>query len=95
MLLASEYAVQRMALIAIPKDQKGPTAKGWNKPENVITDPAIAAGITGNVGLAHAYSSPLTMALDIDDLLKAREWLATHNVDLDALLDPIPINVSI
>lgn len=88
MLLASEYAQGGFALISMLEGQKGPTAKGWNKPESVITDPAIAVGLTGNVGLAHAYCSPTpTMALDIDDLPKARERLAAHGVDLDALLN--------
>lgn len=88
MLLASKYAQSGFALTSMLEGQKGPIAKGWNKRENVITDPAIAVGLTGNVGLAHAYCSPTpTMALDIDDLPKAREWLVTHGVDLDALLE--------
>lgn len=86
MSLASDYVTHRMALVPIPKGQKGPLSKGWNKPENAITDPQQASELTGNVGLAHAYCSPPTMALDIDDLPKARVWLAEHGVDLDALL---------
>lgn len=85
---AVEYLRVGIALVSIPKGQKGPSAKGWNKPENVFTDPAIAVGLTCNVGLAHAYCSPTpTMAVDIDDLPKARDWLATHGVDLDPLLN--------
>lgn len=83
----SKYVAHGMALVAIPSGQKGPAAKGWNKPENAITDPDCAASLTGNVGLAHAYSTPPTMALDIDDLTKAGAWLAEHGVDLAALLD--------
>lgn len=87
MLLASEYAQRGFALISMLEGQKGPSAIGWNKPENVITDPEKAAALTGNVGLAHAYCSPTpTMALDIDDLPRARAWLAERGIDLDALL---------
>lgn len=85
---AVEYLRVGIALVPLPKGQKGPSTPGWNKPENVINDPDSARALTGNVGLAHAYCSPTpTMALDIDDLPKALEWLAAHGVDLDALLN--------
>lgn len=84
----SDYIAHGLALVPIPTGEKGPSNKGWNKPGVAITDPDAAAVVTGNVGLAHAYCSPSpTMALDIDDLPKAREWLAEHGVDLDALRD--------
>lgn len=84
---AAEYAWAAMALVPIPKGQKRPNSKGWNKRENVITDPKQAADLAGNIGLAHAYSNPPTMALDVDDLPKAKRWLAKHGVELDVLLD--------
>ena len=85
---AIEYVAAGIALIDIPPRKKGPTTTGWNKAENAITDPERAAALAGNVGIAHAYCSPSpTMALDIDDLPKARAWLAEHSIDLDALLD--------
>jgi hypothetical protein len=84
---ASEYVAHGMALVPIPTGQKGPNTPGWNKPENVITDPEQASELEGNIGLAHAYSIPLTMALDIDDLPKARVWLTEQGIDLDALLN--------
>ncbi|MEI6644280.1 MAG: bifunctional DNA primase/polymerase [Novosphingobium sp.] len=87
MATVSEYIDQGMALLGIPARQKGPVTKGWNKAENAITDSERAAALTGNVGLAHAYSNPPTMALDIDDLPKARTWLEERGVDLDTLLD--------
>ncbi len=88
MTAASEYVAYGMALVAIPIGRKGPITPGWNKEEDVITDPDSAASLTGNVGIAHAYcwSSP-TMALDIDDLPKAHKWLEAHGIDLDALLN--------
>ena len=87
MNIASDYIAHGMALVPIPKGKKGPKAKGWQKRENVITDPEQASQWVGNIGLAHAYSTPQTMALDIDDLPKARVWLANKGVDLDALLE--------
>lgn len=84
---ASDYVAHGMALVQILKGQKGPNTPGWNKPENAITDPDQAAALKGNIGLAHAYSTPLTMALDIDDMARAVPWLAERGVNLDALLE--------
>lgn len=84
---AVEYARASLALVPIPTGQKGPAGVGWNKRENVITDPEKASKLVGNVGIAHAYCTPPTMALDIDDLPKARDWMAGHGVDLDDLLE--------
>lgn len=86
MIDASEYIETGMALIDIPAGTKGPVKKGWNKRENAITDPAKASVMKGNVGLAHAFSVPTpTAALDLDDMEKARIWLAERGVDVDAL----------
>jgi putative DNA primase/helicase len=87
MVPASDYAAHGLALVPIPTGQKGPSSKGWNERENVITDPQKASSLKGNIGLAHVYSEPRTMALDIDDLPKARVWLGERGVDLDALLE--------
>ena len=84
---ASDYVAHGMALVPIPTGQKGPSSKGWNRLESAITDPQKASSLKGNVGLGHAYSSPPTMALDIDDLPKARVWLGERGVDLDTLLE--------
>jgi len=84
--IAIEYVSHGLALVDIPRGKKGPTRGRWNKPENVITDPEGARTLVGNVGLAHAYSTPPTMALDIDDLPNARAWLAERDIDLDQLL---------
>jgi hypothetical protein len=86
MIDASEYVKHGLALIHVPAGTKGPHKKGWNKREYAITDPASASLIKGNLGLAHAYCLPTpTAALDLDDLEKARVWLAERGVDVDAL----------
>lgn len=92
----AEYAAIGMALTEIPKAQKGPIGAGWNLKENAITCPDIAALLTGNVGLLHAYCSPTpTMALDIDIYTQAEVWLAERGVDLEELMeaeDAVQIN---
>ena len=85
---AIDYVAHGMALVGMPNSLKGPITPGWNKAENVITDAIAAATLTENVGLAHAFCKPApTMALDIDDLPKARAFLSDYSIDLDALLD--------
>jgi len=84
---AVAYARAGIALIPIPKGQKRPVTTGWNQLENVITDPEQASGLVGNIGLAHAYGTSPTMALDVDDMLRSAVWLTKRGVDLNALLD--------
>ncbi|MGQ7959894.1 phage/plasmid primase, P4 family [Pseudomonas sp. SP16.1] len=86
--LISAYLAAGLPLVPIPAGQKGPTATGWNLPENCINTPAQAARLNGNcnIGLAHAYGDPPTGALDIDDVEKARAWLADRGIDLGTLL---------
>lgn len=85
MSLTHEYVANGMALVAIPSRLKGPLSVGWNKQDSVITDPMVASSLTENVGLAHAYNpSGPTMALDIDDLPMAKDWLKERGIDLDA-----------
>jgi putative DNA primase/helicase len=83
----ADYVRAGFALVPIPSGQKGPTTKGWNVRENVVTDENNSVGLTGNIGLAHAYSTPLTMALDIDDMVRAVPWLAARGIDVYALLE--------
>ena len=85
---AIDYATAGWALISIPKGKKGPTTKGWNEPANAITDLERASELKGNIGIAHAYCSPLpTMALDLDDMERASAWLAARGIDVAELLD--------
>ena len=82
--LAADYARYGLALCAIPVGSKGPITTGWNLRENAITDYAVAAKLTENVGLLHAYSE--TMALDVDDDVQAQEWLRARGVDPRSLV---------
>lgn len=86
MSVTSEYARAGMALVPTPEGQKRPVTTGWNKRQNVITNPDQASELVGNIGLAHAYCSPPTMALDIDDMVRAVPWLEERDVNLSALL---------
>jgi P4 family phage/plasmid primase-like protien len=78
------YLKRGFVLVPIPAGTKGPRHPGWNRRENCITRVDDLGRITGNVGLAHAYSG--TCALDVDDFIGARDWLSEQNIDLDALL---------
>lgn len=77
-----------IALIPIPRGQKGPTSKGWNISSNVVNNAADVALLKElNIGIAHAYCTPSpTCAIDIDDYKESKKWLAGKAVDLDALL---------
>ena len=51
--------------------------------------------MTGNIGVAHAYCTPLTAAIDVDDLARAEPLLARYGIDLVALstaLDSVVIS---
>lgn len=88
MIDPANYVAHGIALVDIPPRTKRPLTFGWNEEANAITDPQRASELNGNVGIAHAYCSPLpTMALDIDDLPKARAFLSDYGIDLDSLLD--------
>ena len=84
-----EYYKIGFALVPIPLGCKGPIKKGWNEKENVITSESNLKVLEGcNVGLAHAYCSPLpTCAIDIDNIFDAREWLSRYGIKLDELLN--------
>lgn len=83
-----QYARHGFPIVPIPHGLKGPTTSGWNLREMVVTDPKIAEGLSGNVGLAHAYGEPApTAALDIDDLEKAIVWFSDRGLNLADLLD--------
>lgn len=65
---------------------KGPTGSGWNKRENAIRsidklDPSVGYGI------AHAWSTPVTCTLDIDDIQHSIALLSDHGVSLQSLVE--------
>ena len=73
---------------------KGPTGMGWNLRENAITDASRISSGSG-VGLLHAWSAPITCALDIDNMDHAEMLLACHGINLQDLLnapDAVQIN---
>jgi hypothetical protein len=81
--IAADYLRQGFKLVPVPKGRKGPARRNWNHLENCISDPHDASKITGNMGLAHAYSR--TAAFDIDDFALTSAYFEAKGVDLDAL----------
>ena len=84
---AYELLQAGMSLVPIPWREKGPNTKDWNLRHNCITDASRIGHLSGlNIGLAHAYCTPSpTCALDIDHYPHAKDWLASHDIDLDSL----------
>src|SRR5215467_6538698 len=72
------------------RGRKGPIGReaiDWNLKENCITTIQQVHLLDGqSIGLAHAYSTPPTGAVDVDDFRRASEWLAGKGIDLAALL---------
>lgn len=82
-----DYLQHGWKLCVIPPGSKGPTgaaATGWNRRDRAIGDPAMGPQIAG-AGLCHAWSG--TCAIDVDDYPRARDYLASQGVDLDALMN--------
>jgi hypothetical protein len=77
-----------LALIPVPFGLKGPTEKDWNNTDNCIKSTKDVHIFDGkNIGLAHAYCSPLpTCAIDIDNFIKSCEWLEKKGVNLKSLV---------
>ncbi len=77
-----------LALVPVPLGEKGPNHPRWNTRDQCVTAKAQLPRLTGkNIGIAHAFCSPTaTCALDVDSYKTAKDWLATHNIDLKKLL---------
>lgn len=77
------YIRAGFALVPITSG-KGPTGKGWNDRGNAVT---TIEGLDSTVGygLAHAYSTPITCALDIDSWSDALPLMMLCGIDLLAL----------
>lgn len=70
------------AFIPIKKGTKKPLLANWNLKENAVTAPGDAHKLAGHdLAIAHAYSDPATMCLDIDDLEKAKPILKDIGID--------------
>lgn len=81
------YVEAGFALVSVPLGEKAPNAKGWNRRQSCITSVDGTNALLGkNIGLAHAYSDPPTMAFDIDNYQAAVPWFENHGINLDALL---------
>lgn len=85
--LLQQYIEAGFALVPLPKASKGPVTKGWNAVENTIRNKDELSRIQYGLGLAHAYSNPVTCSFDIDDLGEATIWLKDRGVNLQDLLD--------
>lgn len=76
-----------MALVPVPRGEKGPRARGWQLPQNLITDPAQAEQVFArpmNVG-AHLGASGL-FSLDIDNMDLTRTQLQRFDIHLDEII---------
>jgi hypothetical protein len=88
MITPADLLRQGFALVAVPPGEKGPIHKGWNRPENALTDPRDAYKLEcSNIGLCHAFGRTRTCSLDLDDLMFANEWLRERGVDLPHLIN--------
>lgn len=83
----ADYVRADFALVPIPPGCKGPNTAGWNLRERCITSADAAAHLSGNIGLAHAYSG--TCALDLDDCAAADAWFGERGVSLRELRDDL------
>ena len=77
----AEYIARGWKLCPIDKGKKAPTTAAWN----TRPVPADAADGLDGAGLLHALSG--TCAIDLDNLIAARAWLAERGVDIDALIE--------
>ena len=82
MATVKDLLTHGISLVPIPYGLKGPTNPGWNNRQSVLTSPSQAdLAKNMNIGIAHAYCSPATCAIDIDDFKESRTWFASHSID--------------
>ncbi len=68
------YLQAGFSLVPIPYGEKGSRIPGWNLRENCVNDAFGTEFLVGeNIGLAHAYSTPPTCALDVDNYKRAKK----------------------
>jgi hypothetical protein len=88
MITPADLLSHGFALVPVPPGEKGPIHKGWNRPENVLTDSRDAYKLKhSNVGLCHAVGRKRTSSLDLDDTTFSDGWLGARGVDLRDLLN--------
>ncbi len=89
---AVEYVAQGWALVPLTKDKR-PAREGWQHRENTVATIEEAATLTGNIGLAHAYSG--TACIDIDDFAVAEAWFRQYDIELAELMgQPDAVSIS-
>jgi hypothetical protein len=85
-----EYLKHGLQLVELRPCDKKPVRSAWNTRKVCAStgqDAAFHKRVKTNlasVGLALAFSG--LVAIDVDDIEKARPWFAAHGVDLDALM---------
>ena len=72
--------------LCVINEGKGPKAMGWNEPHHAIYDASLIPEGAG-VGLLHAYSTPTTCALDIDNFEHASIMLSSEGVNMVDLMN--------
>jgi hypothetical protein len=80
---AAEYVAAGFALVPLTKDKR-PAREGWQQRDRTVTTIEEAVTLTGNIGLAHAYSG--TACIDIDDYDVAEAWFRQHGIELAELM---------
>jgi hypothetical protein len=85
------------SFVSIPIGKKGPSHKGWNRRENVISKLDQISSLSGvNIGLAHSYCTPNpTCSIDLDDAIQAEGWLSERGIkisDLQSAPDSVGIS---
>lgn len=88
MITPADLLSHGFGLVSVPLGEKGPIHKGWNRPENVLTDSRDAYKLKhSNVGLCHAVGRKRTSSMDFDDTRFSDGWLKARGVDLRDLLN--------
>jgi len=79
-------------LIPIPPGKKGPTGKGWNKPENAITtrEKAIHWIKNPNDNMGVLLGSSKIITLDVDDLDNTKSCFSSFGWDYEDLIAGAP-----
>jgi hypothetical protein len=80
-----------MALTWLQPGTKGPEHTGWNTAAKVLRDPDAAAAVwtqspTLGMGAVHAFGTPRTATLDLDDYPQAERVLGKQSIEVEAIL---------
>ncbi len=90
---AARYCELGLALVPVPRGEKGPRHRGWNDPANAIADPHTATEYWSDhpgLGMAALLEPSQLVSLDVDDEEIAGQVLDHLGVDLEALRATAP-----